>query len=99
MTQALKTVDLLNKVKDHVRKGTYVVSAHALERQNERHVSLEDVLYVLKTGVREESKELFDVRRQLWKYAIRGFTVEKMQLRVIVSFVEEMVIITVMRVK
>jgi len=75
------------------------VSAHALQRQNERLVSLEDVLYVLKTGVREEKKDLFDVKRQMWKYAIYGKTKDEIKLRVIISFEEEMILITVMRVK
>jgi hypothetical protein len=95
----LKTTELLKRVRYHLEKGTYIVSAHALQRQNERLVSLEDVLYVLKTGVREEKKDLFDVKRQMWKYAIYGKTKDEIKLRVIISFEEEMILITVMRVK
>ena len=76
MNRSLKTSELLQKIKEHLRKETYVVSAHALQRQNQRLISLEDVLYVLKTGTREESKDLFDVKRQMWKYAIRGNTAD-----------------------
>lgn len=99
LEKALKTAELLKRVRYHIEKGTYIVTAHALQRQNERLVSLEDVLYVLKIGVREESKDLFDVKRQMWKYAIYGKTKDEIKLRVIVSFEEEMIIITVMRVK
>ncbi len=99
MSAALKTNELLRKIKDHIQKGTYVVSAHALQRQNQRLVTLEDVLYVLKTGVREDSKDLFDVKNQAWKYAIRGHTTDEITLRVIISFEDEMIIITVMRIK
>ncbi len=99
MDRALKTAELLKRVRYHLEKGTYIVSAHALQRQNERLVSLEDVLYVLKTGTREENKDLFDVKKQMWKYAIYGKTKDGIKLRVIISFEEEMIIITVMRVK
>lgn len=96
---ALKTNELLRKIKEHVQKGTYIVSAHALQRQNQRLVNLQHVLYVLKNGNREEKKELFDVKRQMWKYAIRGKTIDGVNLRVIVVFEEEMIIITVVRLK
>lgn len=99
MSADLKTSELLRKIKDHVQKGTYIVSAHALQRQNLRLINLEDVLYALKTGIREECKDLFDVKRQMWKYAIRGRTIENVNIRIIISFEDEMVIITVMRIK
>lgn len=99
LVTSLKTNELLRKIKEHLQKGTYIVSAHALERQNLRLIDLEDVLHVLKTGFREESKDLFDVKRQAWRYAIRGRTIESINIRVIISFEDEMVIITVMRVK
>jgi len=96
---ALKSNDLLQKVKEHIEKGTYIISTHALERQNLRGIALQQVLYVLKNGIREEAKELFDVSRQMWKYAIRGKTLDGINLRVIIAFEGEMIIITVMRVK
>lgn len=99
MNTALRTGELLRKIKAHVQKGTYIVSAHAFQRQNQRSIDLEDVLYVLKTGIREESKDLFDVKRQIWKYAIRGRTTEEINIRIIIAFEGEMVIITVMRTK
>jgi hypothetical protein len=47
----------------------------------------------------EKDKDLFDVKRQMWKYAIRGKTLDGINLRIIVAFEKEMVIITVMRLK
>ena len=99
MSASLKTRDLLKKIADHIQKGTYSVSAHELERQHQRLIDLKHVLYVLKNGTREESKDLFDVKRQMWKYAIRGKTLDEINLRIIISFEDEMVIITVMRIK
>ena len=95
----LKTIELLQKIRGHVQKGTYIVSAHAMQRQNQRLVDLKHVLYVLKNGNHDEKKDLFDVKRQMWKYAICGKTIDGINLRVIVSFEEEMIIITVMRIK
>ena len=94
----LKTGELLRKVKDHIQRGTYIVSAHAFKRQNQRFVDLEDVLYVLKTGRRDENKDLYDVKWQMWKYAICGLTTDRINLRIIIAFEDEMVIITVMRI-
>jgi Domain of unknown function (DUF4258) len=96
---ALSTNELLKKIREHVRQGTFLVSAHALQRQNQRLVGLQHVLYALKNGNREENKELFDVKRQVWKYAIRGKTIDGINLRVIVTLEEKMIIITVVRLK
>jgi len=38
------------------------------------------------------------VKRQTWKYAIRGRTPDGIDLRVIVAFLEEMAIITVIEI-
>ena len=96
---ALKTAELLRKIREHVEEGTYAVSIHALERQNQRLVDLKHVLYVLKKGSHERDKDLFDIKRQMWKYAIRGKTFEGVLLRVIVSLDREMIVITVVRLK
>jgi hypothetical protein len=90
LSQALKTDDLLRKVREHVRRGTYIVSVHALQRQNQRVIDLKDVLHALKNGIHEKEKDLFDIKRQGWKYAIRGKTADRLDLRTIISFEEEM---------
>lgn len=88
--------DLLNKIKEHVQKGTYVLVKHAIERQEERKIRLPDVLSVLEHGRHEREKDVFDVKRQGWKYAIRGKTINGVELRIIIAFQGPMVIITVM---
>ena len=99
MKPILKTAELLRKISEHVQKGTYIITSHALERQNLRQVDLKHVLYVLKNGAHEMEKDLFDIKKQGWKYAIRGKTIDQVNLRIIVAFEEEMIIITVMRIK
>ena len=70
---------------------------HALERINERAISLKDVGHVLTRGYHEKQKTTFDSVFQTWKYSIRGKTMDGLDVRVIVSFVETMAIITVIR--
>jgi hypothetical protein len=74
-------------------------SKHAIGREIEREIELPDVLHVLKTGRHEKSKTKFDEIFNSWKYAIRGNTLEGLDIRVIVAFGEDdMLIITVMHV-
>jgi mRNA-degrading endonuclease RelE of RelBE toxin-antitoxin system len=55
-------------------------------------------LSVLRNGTHEVRKTIFETKRQIWKYAIRGRTEDK-EVRVIVAFNDEMIIITVIDVK
>jgi hypothetical protein len=90
-------IDVLRRAREHVRKGTYILVKHAMERQEERGISLPDVLRVLEYGRHEKNIDIFDVKNQCWKHAIRGKTINGIDLRVIVAFQKEMVIITVIR--
>jgi hypothetical protein len=57
-----------------------------------------DVLHILKHGNHEKEKDSFDVKRQSWKYAIRGKTPDGIELRIIVAFTEALLgIITIIR--
>jgi predicted RNA-binding protein len=91
-------VDVLRKVKEHVRNGTYLLREHAIERQTKHRVNLPDVLRVLEHGRHEKEKDIFEVKNQQWKHAIRGKTINGVDLRVIVAFHEKMAIITVIRI-
>jgi hypothetical protein len=90
-------IDLLVKIKDHIQKGTYILVKHAIERQEERCIRLPDVLRVLEHGRHERDKDIFDLKRQAWKHAIRGKTINGIDLRIIIAFQNEMVIITVIK--
>jgi len=67
--------DILQKVKAHVRNGTYILREHAIERQKQRCIRLPDVLRILEHGRHENEKDVFDVKNQRWKHAIRGKTI------------------------
>lgn len=90
-------IDLLRRIREHVQKGTYVLAKHAIERQKDRCINLPDVLRVLEHGKHEQEKDTLDVKWQTWKHAIRGKTINGIDLRVIVAFHENMIIITVIK--
>jgi hypothetical protein len=62
---------------------------HAVKRQKERNIILTEILHVLNTGRHERGKDRFDERFNSWNYAIRGWTLDRQDLRVIISFEEE----------
>lgn len=90
--------NLIPTILECVEKGNYRHTLHAIARQDERCIDLPDVLYVLKTtGYHEKAKTTFDDCFQTWKYAIRGKTLDHFDIRIIIAFdEEEMLIITVM---
>lgn len=91
--------ELFPKIIHCLERGLFRQSKHAIERESERKILLPDVLYVLKTGYHEKRKTAFDEIFQTWKYAIRGKTLDEIDIRVIIAFDEtEMMIITVMHV-
>jgi hypothetical protein len=81
------------KIKNCLVNRRYKQSLHALERIDKRKVSFQDVLFVLETGRREEAKDSYDEAFQNWKYAIRGKTLEDVDIRVIITINEENVVI------
>lgn len=82
-----------------IEREMYIQSTHAIKREDERAIALPDVLYVLKTGRHEKSKTEFDEEFNKWKYAIRGSTLEGFDIRIIIAFERnDMLIITVMHV-
>jgi hypothetical protein len=91
--------ELFPKIRDCLDKGLYRQSKHAIERELERKIDLPDVLYVLKNGYHEKQKTSFDELFHAWKYAIRGKTVDGIDIRIIIAFDSTgMMIITVMHV-
>lgn len=89
--QQLKKVIL-----DHIENDRYRLTRHADQELKNDDLDLSDVLVVLKTGKLNHAKTGFDTNKQVWKYAIEGRARESRRVRVIVAFVEEMLIITVM---
>ena len=90
-----KIPDLLVRVQRCIEQGLYLDTRHATDRQSERKISRPEILYVLKNGRHEKNKDQYQERYKAWNYAIRGKTVDKRDVRVIISFDEHnMLIIT-----
>ncbi len=85
---------LRKEILQHIMSGKYRITKHASEQQKHRKIDLRDTLYVLKTGVHEKAKTL--LVDSVWKYAIKGKTEDFQEVRVIVAFSNELIIITVM---
>lgn len=95
----IQLTNLIDKIKKCLVLQQYSHTKHALQRQKERSIELKDVIYVLKTGHHEKRKTTFDEANQVWKYAIRGKTVDSVDIRIVVAFDrDDMIIITVMEV-
>lgn len=91
--------ELFPKIRFCIENELYRESRHAMERQVERDIELPDILFVLKHGYHEKQKTSFDETFQTWKYAVRGKTLEGLDIRIIIAFDEDgMLIITVMRI-
>jgi len=91
-----KLPDLMSVIQTCIEDGRYLDTRHASERQNERRINRPEILYVLKHGYHEKKKDKFDEFYQVWNYAVRGKTIDRRELRIVVSFDEasEMLIIT-----
>lgn len=77
-------------------RGRFRDSRHAQERKAERDVDLYDIQKVIGTGFHEPSEDRYQQEHQSWSYAIRGRTVDGVDIRVVIAFDEEdsLVIVT-----
>lgn len=90
-----KLENLLDEVRRHVDEDAYDLSEHAKSRMAHREVDLPEVVYVLRHGWHERRKDKYDEAYQAWNYAIRGKTVDERRLRIVVTFEENMLLVTV----
>ena len=84
-----------DKLREALEKGDYRFTNHALARMEERNITSIDVRYVLREGSHEAKKDAFDSLSGRWKYAIRGRTVDARDIRIIIVFANQMMIVTV----
>lgn len=87
--------DVISNVRKCIASGDFLDTRHSTDRENERNITRSEIVCVLKNGWHERSKDEYKERYKAWNYAIRGKTVDRRMLRVIVSFDENgMLIIT-----
>jgi len=60
-----------------------------LNSESKKRITLPEIIYVLKNGRHEKSKDKFEEMFNSWNYAIRGKTLDNEDLRIIVSFDDE----------
>lgn len=99
MARPAKHPSLLRAIHAAVAAGDYLFVDHALKRLDERKVSQPEVVQVLMSGHHEKSKDQFDEGFQGWKYAIRGRTADRRELRVAVAFEGALLVVTVIDLK
>ena len=100
---------LFSLIEERIIQGQYVFLQHSSQRLNERNVSELDVIYILsgkkgygrKRNKKKDSYEPFSLTElaEDWKYCIEGHDIDGNNLRVIVTFSEDLMpIITVIRI-
>ncbi|HEY2811614.1 MAG TPA: DUF4258 domain-containing protein [Rhabdochlamydiaceae bacterium] len=92
-----KDTQLYEEILKHIYARKYRLTKHAMEELKKDDLELRDAIYVLKTGEHNSKKTGYDIHNQTWKYAIEGKAEDlKKSVRVIIAFVDEMLIITAM---
>lgn len=81
-----KPDNLLAIIRECIESGKYRDTIHSGHRRKERNISLPEIIHVLNTGRHEKSKDCFDAIFGSWNYSIRGITLDKKDLRIIISF-------------
>jgi hypothetical protein len=69
-----------------VDEGRYLDTSHAQQRQRGRSITRPEMLQVLRSGYHEKRKDRYDEQYQAWNYAVRGRTVDRRELRIVVCF-------------
>jgi len=89
----------MERISKALDSGKYRDVVHAQVRQQERQITRPEYTYVLRNGFHEARKDEYRPEYNAWNYAIRGRTVDRRDLRVVVSFDEDgMLIITTIEV-
>ena len=90
-----KHPDVLRAIRECLDQNRFLDTRHASQRQGERMITRLEIIYVLRYGHHEKRKDKWEELYSAWNYSIRGKTFEKRDLRVIISFDENgMLIIT-----
>lgn len=91
----LTNAQALKKIKEHIERGTYKIARHAISRQQERLITMPEVIHVLQRGKIDSKRCGWDVMRQEHKFAVFGRTISGVDIEVIVAISNQMTIITV----
>lgn len=67
-----KISNLLAEVQFCLENGRYRDTSHAIQRKQERRISMPDIIRVLKHGKHEQIKDTYSEVFKSWNYAIRA---------------------------
>ncbi|APJ04107.1 DUF4258 domain-containing protein [Silvanigrella aquatica] len=87
--------EILEKVKISIETGSYIILPHARLRTKERKVLPKDIECALLNGKRTKKRDRQDALLKTWSYAFEGSTIDKRELRVIVTIDDLLKIVTV----
>ncbi|MFZ4739297.1 MAG: DUF4258 domain-containing protein [Bradymonadia bacterium] len=93
----LEHVALVLRVREALASGKYRILPHARQRCTERDVAAPDIENALMIGRHVPRRDRYDEPHQSWSYCFDGASVDGDALRVVVSFDDWMLIITVVR--
>jgi hypothetical protein len=88
---------LVVKVHEAVASGEYRILPHARQRCSERDVAAPDIENALMTGRHVPRRDRYDEPYQAWSYCFEGASVDSDALRIVVSFDDWMLVVTVVR--
>ena len=96
MSRPPKKNSVVAIVRECLMSGKYRYVGHASQRLQQRDVTRLEVKQALKDGHHEKRKDEFKEEHGSWNYSIRGKTIDKKSLRVVVTFNKSnMLIVTV----
>ena len=82
-----KLPDVLGRARELLEQDRYLEKTHAQDQMRARGITRLEVKHVLNTGRHEKRKDQFNQIERVWRYAIRGTTLdEDRDLRVVVAF-------------
>ena len=80
-----KLADPIAIIREQTDAGRFTFVAHAMERLQQRQVTVPEVIFVLKHGHHEKRKDHFRDDFGHWVYAVRGTTTDVRKLRLAVA--------------
>ena len=91
------TSEVFSLIDKALNSGEYIISRHGRKRGKERGVTALNIVQALRRPDRrhEAKKDKYDVGMLDWNYSILSSDIEDRKLRIILTFSEHMLIVTV----
>lgn len=81
-----KHPDVLGLARSCFEAGRFRDTRHATDRRREREITLMEIKAVIGSGWHEKARDRYEEEYSAWSYAVRGKTVDRRSLRVVISF-------------